>query len=593
MRGKLACAVTALGLFAMAPGGALADTGTHKHHGRGHHQTHHRHRHKDQHVQVLAINDLHGNIQPPVGSSGAVPVGVNPDGTTATEAAGGVEYLKTWVDRLRREPGHDRSYFVGAGDLIGASPLVSGLFHDEPTIQALNKIGMDFSSVGNHEFDEGIDELHRMQDGGCHPTDTAGSCQGGIPFRGAAFRYLAANVFTHGTNQTIFPPYKVVRAGNAKLAFIGMTLEGTPDIVTPSGVAGLDFRDEAQTANALVRRLRRTQGVRAFVVLIHQGDQQNPPYAKGYQDVNGCENLTGDLTPILGQLSRRISVVVSAHTHQAYNCRIGGRLVTSAASFGRLVTDLNLTISHRTRRITRSRATNVIVSRDVAKDPGETRLVQRYETASGPIAHRVVGTITSDFTRTQNAAGESTLGDLIADSQLEAAAPSDFGSAVVAFMNPGGIRADLPYANSDGGEAPGQVTYNELYTVQPFSNTMVVKTMTGDMIRRLLEQQFDNPSAGQNRFLQVSRGFHYTWDGSKPAGQRVSAISIGGTPVTPTGSYRVAMNNFLATGGDGFTVFNEGTDQLGGAVDIDAFGAYIGAHSPAAPQPLDRITKAG
>ena len=204
--------------------------------------------------------------------------------------AGGVEYLKTWVDKLRAQPGHNQSYFVGAGDLIGASPLVSGLFHDEPTIEALNAIGMDWSSVGNHEFDEGIGELQRMQNGGCHPVD---GCQDGDPFAGAAFKYLAANVFYKGTDQTIFPPYKVVKVGNAKLAFIGMTLEGTPDIVTPSGVAGLEFHNEAQTANALVDKLRREQGVRAFVVLLHQGDQQNPPYAKGFQDVNGCENLRG------------------------------------------------------------------------------------------------------------------------------------------------------------------------------------------------------------------------------------------------------------------------------------------------------------
>jgi 5'-nucleotidase len=284
-------------------------------------------------------------------------------------------------------------------------------------------------------------------------------------------------------------------------------------------------------------------------------------------------------------------VVASAHTHQAYNCRIDGRLVTSAASFGRLITDINLTISHKTKDISAMSAKNVIVTRDVAKDPAETQLVEKYNTLSGPIAHRIVGSITADLTRTQNAAGESTLGDVIADSQLASTAPSDFGGAVVAFMNPGGIRADLAYANSDAGEAPGQITYNELFTVQPFNNVMTVKTMTGDMIRRLLEQQFNNPSAGQNRFLQVSQGFTYTWDATAPAGSHVSNIAINGVPVDPAGSYRVAMNNFLATGGDGFSVFNEGTDQLGGAIDIDAFGAYFGAHSPVAPPALNRITR--
>jgi 5'-nucleotidase len=570
MRGIRACAAVVVALLAAAPGVASAAP---------------KKKDKDEHVQLLAINDLHGNLQPPTGSSGRIQVG---PASTDTVDAGGVEYLKTWVDRLRAQRGHDASYFVGAGDLIGASPLLSGLFHDEPTIEALNLMHMSYSSVGNHEFDEGVDELHRMQNGGCHPVD---GCQDGDPFTGAAFKYLAANVLYQDTGKTIFPPYKVVKAGPAKLAFIGLTLKDTPSIVTPAGVAGLEFEPEAQTINALVRQLRRKKGVRAFVVLIHQGGQQNGPYPLGYQDVNRCDHLSGDILPILSQLDPQVDVVASAHTHQAYNCRIGGRLVTSAASFGRLVTDIELTIDHRTKDVKASTARNVIVTRDVRKAPSETKLIQKYDTVAGPIAHRVVGSITADITRTPNDAGESALGDVIADAQLEATAPSDFGGAQVAFMNPGGIRADLIYANQDGSEAPGEVTYNELFTVQPFNNVMTVKTMTGDMIRRLLEQQFDNPSAGQNRFLQVSEGFHYTWNASSPAGQRISDITIDGAPVDPNASYRVAMNNFLASGGDGFTVFNEGTDPLGGAIDIDAFADYIEHNSPVAPGPQDRITK--
>jgi 5'-nucleotidase len=575
VRGIQACVAVAVALLAAAPGVASA------------HARKHEHKQKDEHVQVLAINDLHGNLLPPTGSSGAIQVG---PATTDTVAAGGVEYLKTWVDRLRKRRGHDASYFVGAGDLIGGSPLLSGLFHDEPTIEALNLMHMRYSSVGNHEFDEGVNELRRMQRGGCHPVD---GCQDGDPFTGAAFKYLAANVLFEKTHRTIFPPYKVVKAGNAKLAFIGLTLQGTPSIVTPSGVAGLEFKPEARTINRLVRKLRRRRGVRAFVVLLHQGGQQNPPYPLGYQDVNRCDNLSGDLLPILSKLSKQVDVVASAHTHQAYNCRIGGRLVTSAASFGRLVTDIELTIDHRTKDVSRARARNVIVDHDVRKAKAETKLIAKYDKLAGPIAHRVVGSITADITREPTTAGESALGDVIADAQLEATSPSDFGGAVVAFMNPGGIRADLIYANQDGSEAPGQVTYNELFTVQPFNNVMMVKTMTGDMIRRLLEQQFDNPSTGQTRFLQVSRGFHYDWNGSAPAGRRISNITIDGVPVDPNGSYRVAMNNFLAGGGDGFTVFNEGTDPLGGAIDIDAFADYIEKHSPVAPGPKDRFTKVG
>src|SRR5689334_5991354 len=267
MGGIRACATAlVLGLFMLLPGVAAAKA-----------------KDNDQHVQVLAINDLHGNVEPPAGSSGRIPVGLNPDGTVKNVDAGGVEYLKTWVDKLRAQPGHNQSLFVGAGDLIGASPLTSGLFHDEPTIEALNAIGMDWSSVGNHEFDEGIDELQRMQNGGCHPVD---GCQDGDPFTGAAFQYLAANVFLQNTNRTLLPPYQIRKVGkyNVKVAFIGLTLKGTPLIVTPSGVAGLDFRDEVQTINDLVRRLRASDGVRAFVVLIHQGGQQNTPFTDGYMN---------------------------------------------------------------------------------------------------------------------------------------------------------------------------------------------------------------------------------------------------------------------------------------------------------------------
>jgi len=395
----------------------------------------------DTHVQVLAVNDYHGNLKPPTGSSGRISTGPG-----QTVNAGGVEYLATHVKALRAKPGHDASFFVGAGDLIGASPLISGLFHDEPAIESLNLIGMDFAGVGNHEFDEGIAELHRMQDGGCHPAD---GCQDGDPFFGAGFRYLLQS-----TNETVLPPFKVVKVGNAKLAFV--TLEGTPNIVTPAGVAGLRFEPEAPTINGLVDRLRAEQGVRAFVVLIHQGAQQNPLYSGGYQSVDACENVSGDLLPILGQLSDQVDVVASAHTHQAYVCNIAGKLVTSASSFGRLVTDIELTLDHQTKDVTALSADNVIVTRDVAKDDAQTQLIAKYEQLAGPIAGRVIGSVTADITRAQNPAGESALGDVIADAQLAATAPTDFGGAVVAFMNPGGIRGDLVHDNQDGTEDPGR-----------------------------------------------------------------------------------------------------------------------------------------
>jgi 5'-nucleotidase len=540
---------------------------------------------KDTSVQLLAINDFHGNLQPPSGSSGRISVS-----PTATVNAGGIEYLATRIKQLRTE--NTNTITVGAGDLIGASPLISGLFHDEPTIEAMNALGLDVTGVGNHEFDEGLQELLRMQNGGCHPVD---GCQDGDPFGGALFRYLAANVFYAGTNTTILPPYKIVKVDSAKIAFLGLTLEGTPQIVTPAGVAGLEFRPEIQTINNLVHQLRDEQGVRAFVVLIHQGGQQNAPFANGFMDINRCDNFTGDIKPIVQSLDPQVDLVISAHTHQPYICNFNGITTTSASSFGRLITDVNLVIDHQTKDVSSIEAHNVIVTRDVAKDPSETAIVNKYDGLSSAIANRVVGSQTANMSRfspstTDNQ--ESELGDVIADAQLASTSGSDFGNAVVAFMNAGGIRADLVCSIPCSTASPAPVTYNQLFNVQPFNNVMTVKTMTGDMIRRLLEQQF-TVIAPAIRLLQVSNGFTYTYDATQPAGSRVFNIKINNTAIDPLASYRVAMSNFLATGGDGFTVFNEGTDPLGGEIDLDALVNYFMHNSPVSPGPRDRVTRIG
>lgn len=335
----------------------------------------------------------------------------------------------------------------------------------------------------------------------------------------------------------------------------------------------------------------RRQGVRTIVVMLHEGGQQ----AGATQTINTCENLSGAITEIAPALDDEIDVVLSAHTHQAYNCVLDGKIVTGAASFGRVVTQVLLTVSRVTGNVLTKRATNVPVTRDVAKDVSITSIIDKYNRIAGPIANRIVGRITADVTRAPNAAGESALGDVIADAQLEATAPADFGGAVVAFMNPGGIRADLTHAQSSGGEAPGEVTYGEVFTVQPFSNTLTVKTCTGAQIKALLEQQFDNPQAGQDRILQVSLGFAYSYNRSAPAGSRVdpASITIDGAVVDPNASYRVTMNAFLASGGDNFTVFAQCTSPLGGEIDADALVRYLGAHSPVAPGPQNRIRKTG
>ncbi|HZR94281.1 MAG TPA: bifunctional metallophosphatase/5'-nucleotidase [Gaiellaceae bacterium] len=567
------------------------------------------------HVQILSFNDFHGNLEPPAGSSGRV-------GSTD---AGGAAYLATHLKNLAAQ--NPNTVIVSAGDNIGASPLTSALFHDEPTIEAFNAMNVKLASVGNHEFDEGVAELKRMQKGGCHPTD---GCKFDNPYPGAKFPYLSANVVVDPTKAqvaavkrynaalakqkracakhrrtaacratlrkrakpapkatTLFPPYSVQTVGGVKVGFIGEVLKGTPSIVTPTAVAGLRFLDEAQTANRYATELKK-KGVNAIVLVIHQGDETS-----SQADVNACSTAGGEADAIVDALSSDISVVLSGHTHQWYICNRNGKLVSQAGSFGRVVTSVDLSVDSTTGKVVGATAKNVPITRTVTPDPTVQAIVDRAKSLAAPLANRVIGSITADVTRTTNAAGESALGDVIADAQLAATSPANKGGAVIAFMNPGGIRADLVASQSSGGEPAGQVTYGEAFTVQPFANVMTVKTMTGDMIKRLLEQQFDNPTTGQTRVLQVSQGFTYSYDLTKPAGQRVdpASIKLNGTVIAPTQQVRVAMNSFLAAGGDNFTVFNEGTSQVGGDVDIDALVAYFVAKSPVAPGPRNRITR--
>jgi len=529
-------------------------------------------------VQILAFNDFHGSLEPPPGS----------DGLMASTQAGGVEYLAMHLGRLKE--GNPNTLVVAAGDNIGASPLLSGLFHDEPTIEALSAAGLQVAAVGNHEFDEGWTELYRMQKGGCHPTD---GCQDDTPFAGAQFEYLSANVFldprktdkatldkigwqtTDNRPRPLLPAYAIKEVGGVKLGLIGMTLKGTPQIVVPTGVQALTFHDEADTANKLIPVLEKS-GVHAIVVLLHEGGVPTGG------DYNGCDGLSGAILQIANRMSNDVGVIVSGHTHRAYVCTIGTKLVTSAASFGRLITDIDLGIDKGTGKIVSKAARNVIVTRDVPRSPAVASILDRYRPFYAAIAHKVVGSIRSDITRKQNAAGESPLGDLIADAQLEATKDLSKGGADVAFTNSGGLRADLVHGQQMTGEQPGAITYSEAFSVKPFSNRLIVTTMTGGMIREVLEQQFGTSAPGHDNILQVSNGFTYGYDRTRQPGRRVdpASIKINGQTVGATRPYRVAMNEFLATGGNGFTVFTSGTNSSDAGLDIDALVAYIGKHSP-------------
>ena len=591
-------------------------------------------------VKIIGFNDFHGNLQTPgtFGQNTIVPAAQRP-------AVGGVDYIAAYVARLKSQ--NPNNVVVGAGDFIGASPLISALFFDEPAVETMNHVGVEFTSVGNHEFDKGSTELRRLQNGGCKITNgqpDPNSCKGlgsRTPgtFDGASFKWLSANVIEKSTGRTLLAPYGIKSFNGVKVAFIGMTLKGTSGIVTPTGVAGLDFLDEADTVNALVPRLR-AQGIESIVVLVHQGGFQSSP---NVGDINGCDgnlkNADGsdsDIANIVKRLDNAVDLVISGHTHAAYNCSANtvdvarvnnaavstprptglpnkvGRLVpvTSASAFGRIVTDVDLTIDPKTRDVIAVAPTNRLVDRTdaginqaIANDPTVRNIVNGYNSLVSPLANAVIGTITAPLPSTANGAGEMPAGSLIADAQLMATQPAALGGAQIAFMNAGGVRS--PGFLSAGGTYPYNLTYGDAFTVQPFGNSLVTMTLTAQQIKNVLEQQF-NGCMGQvaQRVMQISNGFKYSWSAAAPACSKIVDVTFTPTDVTvvppvatgapemivhngvvqnPAKAYRVTVNNFMATGGDGFAVLIAGTNVLGGAQDIDALTAYLAGFKQPGP----------
>ena len=562
-------------------------------------------------VQILGLNDYHGQLEevsPLVSSAGRIGflTDINPDPTVTNNqclpatcvAAGGTEVLATHVAALKAT--NPNTVFVSAGDLIGATPLLSALFHDEPSVEAFNLMGLDYNGVGNHEFDEGVDELRRVAYGdqttvpgytperadGCHPID---GCGDGDPYHGADFPFLAANVTYRDTGETIFPPYAVHDfPGGVKIAFVGMTLEGTPEIVSPTGIVSVKFNDEADSVNALVPFLKQ-RGVEAIVVLLHEGGSVQGGTGGRLDLIDSCNgptppnspnSPTGAIVDVVNRMHDEIDIVVTGHTNWAVNCLIDGKVVTGAASQGRLITDIDAQLDRNTRDFVPGSITvdNKVVTRDVAKDPAITSLIAEYNAVAAPIANVVVGATTAPLTRAAIGAttSDSQLGRLIADAQL--AHPSVAG-AQLAFMNPGGIRSDLA--------GPGPITHGQAFGVQPFSNVMMVRTFTGAEIEAILEQQFrvNNQGEPANVILQVSAGFTYQWSQSAPLGSKVdpASIKLNGVTLDPAGVYTVAMNNFLGFGGDSFPTMLAGDLVKFGEDDLIVLEAYLAAHNPYDP----------
>ncbi|WP_328340486.1 bifunctional metallophosphatase/5'-nucleotidase [Streptomyces violaceus] len=545
-----------------------------------------------QDVQLLSFNDLHGNLEPPAGSSGRVTEHQH-DGTTKTIDAGGVEYLATHLRQARK--GEKYSVTAAGGDMVGASPLISGLFHDEPTIEALNELDLDVTSVGNHEFDEGAKELGRLQKGGCHPKD---GCYTDKRFKGADFPYLAANVLDEKTKKPVLKPYWVWKKKDVKIGFIGVTLEGTPDIVSAEGVKGLSFKDEVETINKYAKELQK-KGVKSIVALIHEGGfPASTSYNYDCDSPGAGDGISGPIVDIAKNVTPQVDALVTGHTHNAYVCSVDDpagkpRMVTSAASFGRLYTDTTLTYDRRTGDIARTavKSANRVVTRDVPKAPDMTRLISKWNTLAAPIGNRAIGYVSGDITNTGT---ESPLGDLIADAQLAHGKQLD-PETDLALMNPGGIRAPLTYA-AKAGEGDGVVTYAEGFTVQPFANTVNLQDFTGAQLIQVLKEQVTGPNAAAPKVLQVSSGLAYTLDLTKSGADRVvtDSVKLDGKAIDPAATYRVATNSFLAGGGDGFPTLGQGTNDVVGLDDLAALEQYLTANSsasnPLAPPKADRIT---
>lgn len=507
-------------------------------------------------IKLLGINDYHGQLAPRLVSG---------------RPAGGAVVLGAYLrDATERNPGS--SAIVHAGDLVGASPPSSALLQDEPAVQFVNALGNSHCSTefqlnpfcnvvgtpGNHEFDEGIDELLRLLNGGNHANG---------PFlvpnwEGATYANVTSNVVDEDTGRTILPPLTIKILGGISVAFIGAVLEATPTVVTPTGVAGLRFLDEADSINRYVPLLK-LLGIRTIVVTIHQGGRQTA--FEGPTPGTNVNEVTGEIIDIVSRLDSEIDVVISGHSHAFTNALLpssGGTpiLVTQAFSASTAFDDIDLVVDRVTRNVVQKTGRVVTAFGDVAPgnapQPDIAAMVGAAEELVAPLVNRLVGESSVAITRAASAAGESALGNLIADAQRDAMGTD------VAFMNPGGIRADLD---------AGPVTWGELFTIQPFGNSLVKMTLTGQQIHDVLEQQFTQASP---RILSVS-GLSFTWSASQPAGQRIVEILVNGAPIDPAADYTVTANSFIAAGGDNFTVLINGRDRVGGPIDLDALVEYV------------------
>ena len=515
-------------------------------------------------IKLLATNDFHGRLLPPSGEHG------------------GAAYLATHIAEIRAA--HPNTLYVDAGDLVGATPVLSNLFYDEPSIEAMNLIGLDVQTVGNHEFDRGQDEILRRAAGGCLDGDC--SYRGDLEFDGSDFTTLSTNVIVDATGQPLTYPHQIITVAGVDIGFIGVTTVDTPTVVHPAGIEGLTFLPEAEAVNATVPILEDAE-VDIIVVLMHEGGRQDG-------GVDECVNFAGAAAGIIPQFDDAVDVVVTGHTHETYVCDFAdGPLVTQALEYGKMFTEIDLEFAPATGEIVSRSAQNHFVTQTVTPDPAILALIEHYEALAGEALVEVVGTSEVAIPRTTRSA-ESAQGNLATDALIDQYAV-DF-----AFQNSGGLRADLTKEANRvrvKGDWLYEILWEDVLEVWPFGNLVVLAEVDGPTLAAILDNGVHEIGGG--RFIQVA-GLRIDYRVADPDADpfpRGEIVNVeywnhpehtDGQPVdlSASASYTIAMNDFMALGGDGYPVLDDQytTDPL----EI-AIRRYLEANSPVHPTVEGRI----
>ena len=516
------------------------------------------------HLNVLAINDFHGNIQ----AASPVPLTIrmtDAAGKKTSEPAGGIAYLATALKTLRAaRPG---SVLVGGGDFIGASPQTSSILADEPTLAAFAKLDVLASALGNHELDRGMPELQRKIAGKC-PAE-------GCPwpgFVGVPFPFLAANLFDDTTGKLILQPYVIKQIDGIQVAFVGAATLQTPAMSLARNMKGLRFTEESEALNALVPELK-AKGAQVLIAVMHEGtDYLGDPNVPNYD----CGNMRGRGVDIIQRLDPAYAMVIGGHSHRAYVCKVGGRLITQAGSFGGWVTDIQLEVDDAGKLLSAKAVNEPVLQSRYAPDPAFAVLAAQADALTAKERLRPVAMLTEPLIRQPAGIyGDAALGNLISDSQLAYARKQ--GPADLALMNPGGIRTDIHPA------AGKPVTVGDLFAVQPFHNELVALTISGADLRAILERGLPKPEAS-GRMLQPSSTLRYEWTRGADGQARLLNVTVGGKPLDPARDYRLVVNGFMADGGESLGELKRGRDRVTVGEDLDALIDYLGEHPEAVNQ---------